>query len=107
MDIIIINENLYVGIRSRNVKVEHLKEIFSHYGNVVKATLRPLRRGRATAEIVFSTESEANNAVYFMDAGVVDGLEIKVSFILIQHNRERELSPSKSFFWTPRRFLLV
>ena len=71
----------------RNVREAHLKEIFSNYGEVQRVTFRQQRGETRSAELVFSKESQANNAVYFMDAGVIDGSEVKVSFILIQQQR--------------------
>jgi RNA recognition motif-containing protein len=82
---------------SRNVKNDHLQEIFGYYGNIRGIDLKTdkkthLSKGEAT--ITFSTEKDAEHALFHLDGGQIDGNIIKCSFVLI--------NPSSSSFSTEK-----
>lgn len=73
------------------MKKDHLREIFGYYGNVKDVELQ----AKSTANVVFSCEQDAEQAKFHMDGGQIDGLQVKVSFILIDKKKRRD-EPSSS-----------
>ncbi|RYG60875.1 hypothetical protein EON64_19000, partial [archaeon] len=68
----------------------HLKEIFGHYGRVKDVDLPVDRRNgipRSYATISFDDEKEAEQAMFHLDGGQIDGNAIKVSFVLVQQRK--------------------
>lgn len=92
---------LHVANLTRNVKSEHLLEIFSTYGKVKKVDLQIDQRvglSKGNAYVEFDTSKDAEQAMLYLDGGQLDGNVIKVSFILI-NKRTRRQSPER----VPRR----
>jgi hypothetical protein len=88
-------------IVSRNVKNDHLQEIFGLYGNIRGIDLKTDRRNhlsKGEATITFSTEKDAEHALFHLDGGQIDGNIIKCSFVLV--NPPLTLSSSSSSFST-------
>lgn len=81
----------------------HLKEIFGTYGQVKDVDL-PLDRRNGlhlgSATVVFNEEKEAEQAMFYMDGGQIDGNTIKVSFVLVQAKKR---SPSPEPKEAPRK----
>lgn len=77
----IISTILSVENLSRNVTVEHLKEIFGQCGTITDVYL-PMngRYPRGVAQVKFEKEEETQKAVAFMNGGQLDGniLECKI-----------------------------
>ena len=46
-----------------------------------------LSKGQAT--ISFVSEKDAEHAMFYLDGGQIDGNVIKVSFVLVEHDRKR------------------
>jgi RNA recognition motif-containing protein len=68
------------------VSENHLQEIFGHYGSVKSIDIQIDRRTgvpRGGATITFSTEKDAQQALFYLDGGLIDGNKIKVSFVLV------------------------
>ena len=79
----------------RNVKAGHLEEIFGHYGEVEKVDLEKDQRSgvpKGSATITFKNGKDAEQAVLHMDGGQLDGLVLKVSYVLIASNKRRRES---------------
>jgi RNA-binding protein with serine-rich domain 1 len=78
------------------VRIPHIKEIFGHYGKVKDVDL-PIdpRNGvpKGIATVVFHEEKDAEQAMFYLDGGKIDGNTIKVSFVLVDNTRRREESP--------------
>lgn len=74
---------IYVGRLSRNVKKEHVQEIFANFGTIKHVELPPnmihqhLTRGFAYVE--YEKAEEAEKAIKYMNGGQVDGQKIYVS----------------------------
>jgi RNA-binding protein with serine-rich domain 1 len=83
---------------NRNVKNEHLEEIFGHFGSVKKVELRvdaKLKISKGFAYVEYNTPSDAENAQIHLDGGQLDGNVLKVSFVLVNHRRRRSDSEEK------------
>ena len=94
----------------RNVKSEHIHEIFSNYGTVKSADLETIRTGRTpkhSAYVSFAEAREAEEAVLYMDGGQIDGnfaickweymiiilttgMIVNVSFVLVSGKKKRD-----------------
>lgn len=88
---------LHVGNLTRNVKNEHLMEIFSTYGSVKKVDLQVDKRvglSKGNAYIEYELSKDAEQAMLYLDGGQLDGNYLKVSFILVASKRRR-LSPER------------
>ena len=73
---------------SPNLTEQHIKEIFSHYGNirdVYIAINEETKVKKDYAFIEFTNRNDAENAELYMNGGQIDGLIIKVE-ILKQEN---------------------
>lgn len=84
--------SLHVSNLTRNVKSDHLKEIFGYYGTVNSVDLQideiaGLSMGYAY--VTFEKSKDAEQAVLYLDGGQIDGNVIKVSFILVSTNKRR------------------
>eukprot|EP01035_Chromulina_nebulosa_P017716 gene17716-23308_t len=69
---------IHISNLSRNVKYDHLKEIFSNYGSVKSIELEIDKRlgfNKGTAYIRFDSPTEAQEAMVRMDGGQIDGLD--------------------------------
>jgi RNA-binding protein with serine-rich domain 1 len=91
-------------IVNRNVKNEHLEEIFGHFGSLKNVELRvdpKLKISKGFAYVEYNTPSDAENAQIHMDGGQLDGNVLKVSFVLVNHRRRRSDSEEKgnNFFY--------
>lgn len=88
---------LHVANLTRNVKTEHLLEIFSTYGRVKKVDLQIDQRvglSKGNAYVEFDISKDAEQAMLYLDGGQLDGNILKVSFILIS-KRTRRQSPER------------
>jgi RNA recognition motif-containing protein len=75
---------------TRKINKGHIQEIFSYYGKVndVKMKFEKSKEGsKHSAIITFSNEEEAEQAVYHMHEGTMDGNKINVGFILVKKNQ--------------------
>jgi RNA-binding protein with serine-rich domain 1 len=82
------------------VTPDHLREIFGYYGTVNAVDLKTDRKShlsRGQATISFSTEKDAEHAMFYLDGGQIDGMVIKVSFVLVEHDRKRGPSEGLCF----------
>jgi RNA recognition motif-containing protein len=82
----------------RNVKTEHLEEIFGHFGSLKKVELRidpRVKLSKGFAYVEYNTPSDAENAQLHMDGGQLDGNVLKVSFVLVNNRRRRSDSEEK------------
>eukprot|EP01039_Chlorochromonas_danica_P005900 gene5900-6496_t len=88
--------SLYVSNLSRNVRLQHLQEIFGHYGHVKEVDLPIDRRNgmhHQAATVVYHNEKEAEQAMFYLDGGQIDGKVIKVSYVLVDGPKRRSPSP--------------
>jgi RNA-binding protein with serine-rich domain 1 len=87
---------LHVCNLTRNVRASHLKEIFGHYGKVTKVELqvdKTVGLSRGAAFITFARNTDAEQAVIYLNGGQIDGNVMKVSFVLVDNSRKaREAS---------------
>lgn len=92
---------LFVDNLSKNLTKDHLLEIFNHYGVVktVKLNINNNINNRLgnnninntlSANITYEKSVDADQALYHMDGGKIDGKVIKVSFVLVNTNRRRD-----------------
>lgn len=87
--------SLHVSNLTRNVKADHLKEIFSHFGLVKNVDLqadRKLNLSKGFAYVEFSSAQDAEKAQAYMDDGQLDGNKLKVTFVLVS-KKNRQPSP--------------
>lgn len=73
---------LKVSGLTRNVKVDHLKEIFSKYGNIEKVYFgydKMISMPTGTSYIKFETHKDAKKAEKYMDQAQIDGTRISAS----------------------------
>jgi RNA recognition motif-containing protein len=87
----------------RNVKNEHLEEIFGHFGPLKKAELRidpRVKLSKGFAYVEYNSPSDAENAQLHMDGGQLDGNVLKVSFVLVNQRRRRSDSEEKGIAWS-------
>jgi RNA-binding protein with serine-rich domain 1 len=73
------------------VKASHLKEIFGHYGNVLKVDLqvdKAVGLSRGAAFITFARNKDAEQAVIYLNGGQIDGNVMKVSFVLVDTSKK-------------------
>ncbi len=88
--------SLYLIIRIRNVRKTHLEEIFSTYGEVKEVYFQVDRKGavsKTCASVIFRKEKDAEQAMFYLDGGQIDGNVIKISYILVSNSkRKRDLS---------------
>lgn len=73
---------LKVSKLTRNVKEDHLKEIFSRYGKIVKVYFgydKAMGMPTGTSYIKFETHKAAKNAEKYMDEAQIDGARISAS----------------------------
>jgi RNA-binding protein with serine-rich domain 1 len=95
------DSSLHISGLTRNVKKDHIKEIFGTYGEVLLVEISTQANGPKrtnTATITFSKDRDAEQAMFYMDGGQIDGNIIKVSFVLVKksQNQEDEEPPSKN-----------
>jgi RNA-binding protein with serine-rich domain 1 len=91
--------SLQVSNLTRNVTIEHLKEIFGFYGVVNEVYIDDaFRSARKGATIVFNSEKEAQQALFYLDGGKIDGSIIKVSFVLVNSKRKEREQEVGGFF---------
>lgn len=82
----------------RNVKNEHLVEIFGHYGTVRKADLQidsRVKLSKGFAYVEYSNPTDAENAQIHLDGGQLDGNVLKVSLVLVNQRKRRAESEEK------------
>lgn len=96
---------------TRNVRNEHLEEIFGHFGSIKKVELRvdpKLKISKGFAYVEYKTPSDAENAQIHLDGGQLDGNVLKVSFVLVNQRRRRSDSEEKGLNFDPfLRLLLI
>ncbi|CAM9426954.1 unnamed protein product, partial [Heterosigma akashiwo] len=74
---------LHVANLSRNVKKDHLEEIFSTYGQTSKVELvvdKRVNLPKGYAFVEFKNREDAEQAQLCMDGGQLDGNVLKVAF---------------------------
>lgn len=77
-------------------------EIFGHYGKVVNAEIHPVGTLRGSAKVMFDTEKDAEEAMYHLDGGKIDGNEVKVSFA--SHHTEGRRRPQSPGNFSSKRY---
>ena len=80
----------------RNVKNEHLREIFGVYGKLRSVELQVDPRANLSkgfAYIQYEDPEHAEGAVISMNEGQVDGNVIHVSYVLVDNIPRRSMSP--------------
>eukprot|EP01041_Mallomonas_annulata_P004571 gene4570-9086_t len=92
---------LHIANLTRNVKEEHLQEIFSTYGPVDLVIDKRVGLSKGNAYVEFEKAKDAEDAMLHMDGGQLDGHILKVSYILV--NKRRRESPERIPVPSPRR----
>eukprot|EP00727_Mastigamoeba_balamuthi_P001943 m51a1_g11746 putative arginine serine-rich protein 45-like (779) ;mRNA; r:160533-163479 len=76
---------LLVTKLTRNVRQEHLNEIFAEYGklkNVEFGFDRAVGLPKGFARLEYESVEDAEKAIRFMDGGQIDGVEVKVEWVV-------------------------
>lgn len=88
-----MNNKLYIGNLSWNIRTEQLREIFSEAGEVIDAIViedktNPSRpRSKGFGFVTFATEEEAEKAIKLFNGKEVDGRELVVNVARPQEER--------------------
>ncbi|TAQ83847.1 hypothetical protein B7494_g7831 [Chlorociboria aeruginascens] len=88
-----VNHEVVVERLSRNIKEEHLREIFGSFGPIRDMDVpinRQFHTNRGTAYILYASEADAEAAIAHMHESQIDGAVISVSIVLPR----RKFSPS-------------
>lgn len=94
----------------RNVKSNHIEEIFGCYGTVTNVDLQiDTRTGvsKGFAYVTFEKSKDAEQAVLYLDGGQLDGNEIKVSFVLVSKRRKDSPGTKRSAYYFRFIFTIV
>ena len=86
---------LHIGKLTRNINVEHLKEIFSHFGKVTSAEVvmdRAVNLSKGFGFVEFVKRADAMNAIKHLDGSLLDGNTIPVAI-----SQQPRRSPPPSF----------
>ncbi|KAF0991710.1 LOW QUALITY PROTEIN: hypothetical protein HZS_4211 [Henneguya salminicola] len=90
---------VHVSNITRNIKEEHLNEIFNVYGKVVEVDLPlsvDLKLPRGYARIKYEKNNEANLAKEHMDGGQIDGNTITVDILPSHARRSPEVGKQRA-----------
>lgn len=85
LDSLASGKRLHVTNLSRNVRAEHLEEIFGHFGKVTSVSLAVDARvglSKGYGYVEFASHDDADQAQQCLDAGALDGNKLKVSFVV-------------------------
>lgn len=76
---------LHVSNLTRNVRAEHLEEVFGHFGKVTSVSLAVDGRvglSKGYGYVEFASHDEAQTAQRCLDDGALDGNQLKVTFVV-------------------------
>ncbi|RCH92856.1 hypothetical protein CU098_000614, partial [Rhizopus stolonifer] len=87
---------------TRNVKEDHVREIFSQFGKITHLEFpinKLLNTNKGKAYIDFETQEEADKAISYMDNAQLDGK--RLACVVAPKQRERSPSPRRARYTSP------
>ncbi|KAF2857567.1 RNA-binding domain-containing protein [Piedraia hortae CBS 480.64] len=99
-----LSNKIVIEKLTKNVSLQHLREIFSPYGKITDLEL-PLNNqfmmNKGIAYVLYSAPEEAESAIAHMHEAQVDGAQINVSIVLPRRRFSRSPPPKRP---PPNRF---